>query len=143
MHVAFTLHCTCPALQDHGHYRFGYDIVNGYGARQRPPRVRLGVRPRARLLLPGDIDGRHRQVHYVADKLGFRAVVKSQRTGHQEQPACGRTLPLSARQEVCPRTATADTADTADTVDTEDMEDTVDMEVMEVVASTVRPSLLF
>jgi len=65
---------------DHGNYAFKYDIKNGHGAvngRQEhgSPHHVVGS------YYLGDIDGRHRTVHYVADKAGFRAQVKTNEPG--------------------------------------------------------------
>ncbi|OQR68035.1 adult-specific rigid cuticular protein 15.7-like [Tropilaelaps mercedesae] len=65
---------------DHGNYAFGYDIKNGYGAvnGRKESGGHGGV---VGSYYIGDIDGRHRSVHYVADKLGFRAEVKTNEPG--------------------------------------------------------------
>ncbi|XP_054918564.1 uncharacterized protein [Dermacentor andersoni] len=66
---------------DYGNYQFGYDIVNGYGAVNGRHEAGGAYGPVHGSYYLGDIDGRHRQVHYVADKLGFRAVVKTNEPG--------------------------------------------------------------
>ncbi|KAH7983603.1 hypothetical protein HPB52_013109 [Rhipicephalus sanguineus] len=76
--------------QDHGHYSFGYDIVNGYGAVNGRHETGSAYGPVHGSYYLGDIDGRHRQVHYVADKLGFRAVVKT------NEPGTKSSLPAAA-----------------------------------------------
>ncbi|XP_037282331.2 adult-specific rigid cuticular protein 15.7 [Rhipicephalus microplus] len=75
---------------DYGHYRFGYDIVNGYGAVNGRHEAGHAYGPVHGSYYLGDIDGRHRQVHYVADKLGFRAVVKT------NEPGTKTSLPAAA-----------------------------------------------
>ncbi|KAH7966316.1 hypothetical protein HPB49_015282 [Dermacentor silvarum] len=65
---------------DSGHYGFGYDI-NGYGAasgRHETGSAYGGVQGSYYLQ---DADGRHRRVHYVADKQGFRAVINTNEPG--------------------------------------------------------------
>ncbi|OQR67748.1 adult-specific rigid cuticular protein 15.7-like [Tropilaelaps mercedesae] len=65
---------------DYGNYAFAYDIKNGYGAvnGRKESGGHGGV---VGSYYIGDIDGRHRSVHYVADKLGFRAEVKTNEPG--------------------------------------------------------------
>ncbi|KAH7966035.1 hypothetical protein HPB49_013297 [Dermacentor silvarum] len=75
---------------DHGHYSFGYDIVNGYGAVNGRHETGSAYGPVHGSYYLGDIDGRHRQVHYVADKLGFRAMVKT------NEPGTKSSLPAAA-----------------------------------------------
>ncbi|XP_003748627.1 adult-specific rigid cuticular protein 15.7-like [Galendromus occidentalis] len=65
---------------DHGNYAFGYDIKNGYGAvNGRKESGSHGAVVGSYYI--GDVDGRHRSVHYVADKLGFRAQIKTNEPG--------------------------------------------------------------
>ncbi|KAM7283056.1 hypothetical protein ISCGN_000220 [Ixodes scapularis] len=66
---------------DYGNYQFGYDIVNGYGAVNGRHETGAAYGPVHGSYYLGDIDGRHRHVEYVADKLGFRAVVKTNEPG--------------------------------------------------------------
>lgn len=67
-------------FQDHGNYAFGYDIQNGYGAvNGRKESGSHGAVVGSYYI--GDVDGRHRSVHYVADKLGFRAQIKTNEPG--------------------------------------------------------------
>ncbi|KAL3201297.1 hypothetical protein MRX96_042985 [Rhipicephalus microplus] len=75
---------------DHGHYSFGYDIVNGYGAVNGRHETGAAYGPVHGSYYLGDIDGRHRQVHYVADKWGFRAMVKT------NEPGTKSSLPAAA-----------------------------------------------
>ncbi|CAN8031778.1 unnamed protein product, partial [Ixodes persulcatus] len=75
---------------DYGHYRFGYDIVNGYGAVNGRHEAGAAYGPVHGSYYLGDIDGRHRRVEYVADKLGFRAVVKT------NEPGTKTSLPAAA-----------------------------------------------
>ncbi|KAL3210804.1 hypothetical protein MRX96_008614 [Rhipicephalus microplus] len=75
---------------DHGHYHFGYDIVNGYGAVNGRHETGAAYGPVHGSYYLGDIDGRHRQVHYVADKWGFRAMVKT------NEPGTKSSLPAAA-----------------------------------------------
>ncbi|EEC11085.1 cuticular protein, putative [Ixodes scapularis] len=67
--------------QDHGHYSFGYDIQDAWGnvhGRHETGTGHEGVHGSYYL---GEVDGRHRYVVYVADKFGFRAVVKTNEHG--------------------------------------------------------------
>ncbi|CAN7992327.1 unnamed protein product, partial [Ixodes hexagonus] len=66
---------------DYGNYQFGYDIVNGVGAVNGRHETGAAYGPVLGSYYLGDIDGRHRHVEYVADKLGFRAVVKTNEPG--------------------------------------------------------------
>ncbi|CAN8012054.1 unnamed protein product, partial [Ixodes pacificus] len=75
---------------DHGHYRFGYDIANGYGAVNGRHEKGAAYGPVHGSYYLGDVDGRHRRVEYVADKLGFRAVVKT------NEPGTKTSLPAAA-----------------------------------------------
>lgn len=66
---------------DFGNYAFQYQVTNGVGATNG--RAEAGdawgnVRGTYNI---GDIDGRARRVDYVADGLGFRAVVKTNEPG--------------------------------------------------------------
>ncbi|KAG0414479.1 hypothetical protein HPB47_008423 [Ixodes persulcatus] len=75
---------------DHGNFNFGYNIVNGYGAtngRHESGSAYGGVRGAYYL---ADVDGRSRRVEYVADKLGFRAVIKT------NEPGTKSSLPAAA-----------------------------------------------
>ncbi|XP_003737240.1 adult-specific rigid cuticular protein 15.7 [Galendromus occidentalis] len=65
---------------DHGNYDFKYDIKDGYGnvnGRQE----KGGYHGVVGSYYLGEIDGRHRSVQYQADKLGFRASVKTNEPG--------------------------------------------------------------
>ncbi|KAH6947517.1 hypothetical protein HPB50_019593 [Hyalomma asiaticum] len=66
---------------DYGNYNFGYNIVNGHGAangRHESGSAYGGVKGAYYL---ADADGRSRRVDYVADKWGFRAMVKTNEPG--------------------------------------------------------------
>ncbi|XP_064467498.1 cuticle protein 14-like [Ornithodoros turicata] len=75
---------------DHGHYKFGYDIVNHYGAKNGRWEAGSAYGPVVGSYYLGDIDGRHRTVNYVADKHGFRAIVKT------NEPGTKTSLPAAA-----------------------------------------------
>lgn len=75
---------------DHGHYNFGYHIVNGYGATNGRYEAGSAYGPVVGSYYLGDVDGRHRRVEYVADKLGFRAIVKT------NEPGTKTSLPAAA-----------------------------------------------
>ncbi|XP_037499097.1 adult-specific rigid cuticular protein 15.7-like [Rhipicephalus sanguineus] len=66
---------------DYGHYKFGYDIVDGHGSINGRHETGSAYGPVHGSYYLGIIDGRHRQVHYVADKWGFRAMVKTNEHG--------------------------------------------------------------
>ncbi|KAL3208061.1 hypothetical protein MRX96_009659 [Rhipicephalus microplus] len=59
---------------DFGRYSFGYNVVNGLGARNSRYETGAAYGPVVGSYSLADIDGRARRVDYVADKLGFRAV---------------------------------------------------------------------
>ncbi|XP_003740053.1 adult-specific rigid cuticular protein 15.7-like [Galendromus occidentalis] len=65
---------------DHGNYAFAYDIKNGHGA-ANGRKESGGPHGVVGSYYIGDIDGRHRTVHYVADKAGFRAQIKTNEPG--------------------------------------------------------------
>ncbi|XP_077512336.1 adult-specific rigid cuticular protein 15.7-like [Amblyomma americanum] len=75
---------------DYGHYGFGYDIVNGYGAANGRHESGSGYGAVQGSYYLADADGRHRRVHYVADKLGFRAVINT------NEPGTKSSLPAAA-----------------------------------------------
>ncbi|OQR71968.1 hypothetical protein BIW11_10669, partial [Tropilaelaps mercedesae] len=65
---------------DFGNYAFGYDIKDDWGnVNGRSEKGSHGHVIGSYYL--GEIDGRHRSVEYVADKLGFRAAVKTNEPG--------------------------------------------------------------
>ncbi|XP_022658943.1 adult-specific rigid cuticular protein 15.7-like [Varroa jacobsoni] len=65
---------------DYGNYEFKYDIKDDYGnVRGRQEKGSHGQIVGSYYL--GEIDGRHRSVEYQADKLGFRANVKTNEPG--------------------------------------------------------------
>ena len=64
-----------------GNYAFGYDIVDGKGASNSRAEVGDGYGNKKGSYTLADIDGRVRKVEYVADKLGFRAAVKTNEPG--------------------------------------------------------------
>ncbi|XP_022705376.1 adult-specific rigid cuticular protein 15.7-like [Varroa jacobsoni] len=65
---------------DYGNYEFKYNIKDGYGnIRGRQEKASHGLVVGSYYL--GEIDGRHRSVEYQADKLGFRANVKTNEPG--------------------------------------------------------------
>ncbi|XP_067145055.1 adult-specific rigid cuticular protein 15.7-like [Centruroides vittatus] len=66
---------------DFGNYAFNYQIVNGVGATNGRSEVGDGWGNKRGSYVIGDIDGRARRVEYVADGLGFRAVVKTNEPG--------------------------------------------------------------
>ncbi|XP_035224350.1 adult-specific rigid cuticular protein 15.7-like [Stegodyphus dumicola] len=65
----------------HGSYAFGYDIVDKHGASNSRSEVGDGYGNKKGTYTIHDIDGRARRVDYVADKLGFRAAVKTNEPG--------------------------------------------------------------
>ncbi|KAL3208059.1 hypothetical protein MRX96_009657 [Rhipicephalus microplus] len=75
---------------DYGHYKFGYDIVDGHGSINGRHETGSAYGPVHGSYYLGIIDGRHRQVHYVADKWGFRAMVKT------NEPGTKTSLPAAA-----------------------------------------------
>ncbi|XP_035222029.1 adult-specific rigid cuticular protein 15.7-like [Stegodyphus dumicola] len=73
---------TSSKTQDaHGNYAFGYDIVDKLGASNSRAEVGDGYGNKKGTYTIHDIDGRARRVDYVADKLGFRAAVKTNEPG--------------------------------------------------------------
>ncbi|OQR80345.1 hypothetical protein BIW11_05121 [Tropilaelaps mercedesae] len=85
---------------DLGEYKFGYDIKDGYGnINGRHEKGSHGQVVGSYYL--GQVDGRHRIVEYVADKLGFRATIKTNEPGTKtSEPAFapinsdfGKTIP--------------------------------------------------
>ncbi|OQR66575.1 adult-specific rigid cuticular protein 15.7-like [Tropilaelaps mercedesae] len=65
---------------DYGNYEFKYDIKDGYGnVNGRQEKGSHGHVLGAYYL--GEIDGRHRSVEYQADKLGFKATIKTNEPG--------------------------------------------------------------
>ncbi|OQR79398.1 adult-specific rigid cuticular protein 15.7-like, partial [Tropilaelaps mercedesae] len=65
---------------DHGNFDFVYDIKDGYGnVNGRKEKGSHGHVVGSYYL--GEVDGRHRIVHYVADKHGFRAEVETNEHG--------------------------------------------------------------
>lgn len=68
-------------LQGMGNYAFGYDIVDGKGASNSRSEVGDAYGNKKGSYSLADIDGRVRKVEYVADKLGFRAAVKTNEPG--------------------------------------------------------------
>ncbi|KAK8779980.1 hypothetical protein V5799_018680 [Amblyomma americanum] len=131
---------------DHGHYSFGYDIVNGYGAVNGRHETGSAYGPVHGSYYLGDIDGRHRRVHYVADKLGFRAAVKTNEPGTKSSlPAAapyhsahGKAVPAYGHGGYGGYEATVDMVVTVVTADTADTADTVDLVATKVMASTAR-----
>ncbi|XP_077483925.1 adult-specific rigid cuticular protein 15.7-like [Amblyomma americanum] len=75
---------------DYGEYTFGYDVVDGYGSIHGRHESGSAYGPVVGSYYLGNIDGRHRQVHYVADKWGFRAMVKT------NEPGTKTSLPAAA-----------------------------------------------
>ncbi|XP_035214219.1 adult-specific rigid cuticular protein 15.7-like [Stegodyphus dumicola] len=69
----------------YGNYAFGYDIVDKLGASNSRSEVGDGYGNKKGTYTIHDIDGRARRVDYVADKLGFRAAVKT--TSQEQLPA--------------------------------------------------------
>ncbi|XP_035214232.1 adult-specific rigid cuticular protein 15.7-like [Stegodyphus dumicola] len=65
----------------YGNYAFGYDIVDKLGASNSRSEVGDGYGNKKGTYTIHDIDGRARRVDYVADKLGFRAAVKTNEPG--------------------------------------------------------------
>ncbi|XP_022659414.1 adult-specific rigid cuticular protein 15.7-like [Varroa jacobsoni] len=90
---------------DFGNYAFGYDIKDDWGnVNGRSEKGSYGHVVGSYYL--GEIDGRHRSVEYVADKLGFRAAVKTNEPGTKtSEPAFapltsafGKTIPSGSIQ---------------------------------------------
>ncbi|KFM64824.1 Adult-specific rigid cuticular protein 15.7, partial [Stegodyphus mimosarum] len=65
----------------YGNYAFNYDIVDKLGASNSRSEVGDGYGNKKGTYTIHDIDGRARRVDYVADKLGFRAAVKTNEPG--------------------------------------------------------------
>ncbi|XP_022655654.1 cuticle protein 14-like isoform X2 [Varroa destructor] len=65
---------------DYGNYAFSYDIADKHGA-VNGRKEYGGPHGVSGSYYIGDIDGRHRTVHYVADKIGFRAQIKTNEPG--------------------------------------------------------------
>ncbi|OQR79726.1 hypothetical protein BIW11_00116 [Tropilaelaps mercedesae] len=65
---------------DYGNFAFSYDIANGHGA-TNGRKESGGPHGVAGSYYIADVDGRHRAVHYVADKAGFRAQIKTNEPG--------------------------------------------------------------
>ncbi|OQR76363.1 adult-specific rigid cuticular protein 15.7-like [Tropilaelaps mercedesae] len=61
---------------DHGNFDFAYDIKDCYGNVNGRKEKRSHGHVVGSYYL-GDVDGRHRIVHYIAEKHGFRAEVKT------------------------------------------------------------------
>ncbi|XP_064468543.1 adult-specific rigid cuticular protein 15.7-like [Ornithodoros turicata] len=86
---------------DFGRYNFGYDIVDGHGAANGRHETGSAYGPVVGSYYLADIDGRSRRVEYVADKLGFRAVIKTNEPGTKTSlsaaapviSAFGKTVP--------------------------------------------------
>ncbi|OQR79725.1 adult-specific rigid cuticular protein 15.7-like [Tropilaelaps mercedesae] len=74
-------HSNSVRKQDpYGNYAFSYDIANGHAARNG--RTEHGGRHGVvGSYYIRDIDGRHRTVHYIADKAGFRAQIHTNEPG--------------------------------------------------------------
>lgn len=92
---------------DFGNYAFGYDIKDDWGnVNGRSEKGSHGHVIGSYYL--GEIDGRHRSVEYVADKLGFRASVKTNEPGTKtSEPAFapinsafGKTIPSGSIHHV-------------------------------------------
>ncbi|XP_035218140.1 adult-specific rigid cuticular protein 15.7-like [Stegodyphus dumicola] len=72
---------TRPCFHAYGNYAFNYDIVDKLGASNSRSEVGDGYGNKKGAYTIHDIDGRARRVDYVADKLGFRAAVKTNEPG--------------------------------------------------------------
>ncbi|XP_022660437.1 adult-specific rigid cuticular protein 15.7-like isoform X1 [Varroa destructor] len=71
---------TARHQDDYGNYEFKYAINDGYGnVNGRQEKGSHGHIVGSYYL--GEIDGRHRSVQYQADKLGFRATIKTNEPG--------------------------------------------------------------
>ncbi|GBM24976.1 Adult-specific rigid cuticular protein 15.7, partial [Araneus ventricosus] len=66
-----------------GNYAFNYGIQNGIGAANSRAEVGDAHGNKKGSYTIADIDGRARRVDYVADALGFRATVKTNRRNRQ------------------------------------------------------------
>ncbi|CAN7948612.1 unnamed protein product, partial [Ixodes pacificus] len=86
---------------DFGRYNFGYNIVNGLGATNSRYESGSAYGPVVGSYTLADIDGRARRVEYVADKLGFRAVVKTNEPGTKTSLAAAAPY-VSAKGPVVP-----------------------------------------
>ncbi|XP_042145064.1 cuticle protein 14-like [Ixodes scapularis] len=87
---------------DFGRYNnFGYNIVNGLGATNSRYESGSAYGPVVGSYTLADIDGRARRVEYVADKLGFRAVVKTNEPGTKTSLAAAAPY-ISAKGPVVP-----------------------------------------
>ncbi|XP_003737241.1 adult-specific rigid cuticular protein 15.7 [Galendromus occidentalis] len=88
---------------DYGNYEFKYDIKDGYG-NVNGRHEKGGHHGVVGSYYLGEIDGRHRSVEYQADKLGFRAAVKTNEPGTKSSEpafapyssAFGKTIPSGA-----------------------------------------------
>ncbi|OQR66206.1 adult-specific rigid cuticular protein 15.7-like [Tropilaelaps mercedesae] len=97
---------TVRQQDDFGNYEFKYDIKDGYGnVNGRQEKGSHGHVLGSYYL--GLIDGRHRSVEYQADKLGFRATIKTNEPGTKtSEPAFapyintayGKSIPSGAIQ---------------------------------------------
>ncbi|XP_077548398.1 adult-specific rigid cuticular protein 15.7-like [Haemaphysalis longicornis] len=86
---------------DFGRYSFGYNVVNGLGAANSRYETGAAYGPVVGSYTLADIDGRARRVDYVADKLGFRAVVRTNEPGTKTSLAAAAPY-VSAKGPVVP-----------------------------------------
>ncbi|XP_022665864.1 adult-specific rigid cuticular protein 15.7-like [Varroa jacobsoni] len=86
---------------DYGNYAFAYNIKNGHGA-VNGRKESGGHGGTVGSYYIGDIDGRQRSVHYIADKLGFRAQVKTNEPGTKTSYAAAATVYSSATGKAAP-----------------------------------------
>ncbi|KAL1428982.1 hypothetical protein MTO96_016724 [Rhipicephalus appendiculatus] len=86
---------------DFGRYSFGYNVVNGLGARNSRYETGAAYGPVVGSYSLADIDGRGRRVDYVADKLGFRAVVRTNEPGTKTSLAAAAPY-VSAKGPIVP-----------------------------------------
>ncbi|KAL1428983.1 hypothetical protein MTO96_016725 [Rhipicephalus appendiculatus] len=101
--------------KDYGHYKFGYDIVDGHGSINGRHETGSAYGPVHGSYYLGIIDGRHRQVHYVADKWGFRAMVKTNEHGTKTSLPAAAPYHSANGKHVPATTDTTDSATTSST----------------------------
>ncbi|KAH6947520.1 hypothetical protein HPB50_019596 [Hyalomma asiaticum] len=94
-------HVRESVLTDFGRYSFGYNVVNGLGARNSRYESGVAYGPVVGSYSLADIDGRARRVDYVADKLGFRAVVRTNEPGTKTSLAAAAPY-VSAKGPIVP-----------------------------------------
>jgi hypothetical protein len=78
---SFPLFSNRSNLQAWGNYKFGYDITDGWGAKNSRHEEGDAWGNKHGEYTLKDVDGRERKVQYVADKKGFRAKIKTNEPG--------------------------------------------------------------